>query len=197
MRRFVLFACWMALSIRGIADPALPEPGQLRLYLGDLVRVTVQGEPDMTVERRIDGTGQIDVPLLGAVRISGLTTGEARDLITRRYVKDEIFIHPEVVFTVVEYAPKEAMILGQVGKPGKVTFAAEATTLSIVDAIASAGDLTRIAKGDAVRVTRHDADGKEQTFLVNVEKLIRGREEDEKPFLLEPGDIVFVPERVF
>jgi polysaccharide biosynthesis/export protein len=187
----------MLASVWMRADPAAPGPAQLSLAVGDLVRVTVQGEPDMTVERRIDGAGKIDVPLLGAVKIAGLTGGAIQELIAARYVKEEIFIHPEVVFTVVEYAPKEVMLLGQVAKPGKVAFAAESTTLSIVDAIASAGGLTRIAKGDGVRVTRHDEKGNEESFLIDVDKLIGGRERDEKPFLLQPGDIVFVPERVF
>jgi protein involved in polysaccharide export with SLBB domain len=88
------------------------------------------------------------------------------------------------------------MVLGQVGKQGKQVLPPEAVTLTIVEAITSAGGFTRIAKGDAVRVTRKDERGGEQSFTVNVEKAIEGRASGE-PFLLQPGDVVFVPERVF
>src|SRR4051812_40144842 len=81
------------------ADGAGKQPDQLRLFPRDQVRVTVQGESDMTVERQIDPAGEINVPLLGSVKVGGLTIGEAQQLIAARYVSDDIFIHPEVVFT--------------------------------------------------------------------------------------------------
>ena len=197
MRGFAFLICLLAVAFWARADQARAVPGQFRLYIGDQVRVTVQGEPDMTVDRRIDGNGEINVPLLGLVNIAGMTSTEAQESIAARYIKDEIFNHPEVVFTIVAYATKEVSILGQIAKPGKVPFATETTALSIVDAIASAGGLTRIAKGDAVRVTRHDGRRREQTFIVDVEKLIQGKGKSDEDFLLLPGDIVYVPERVF
>jgi polysaccharide export outer membrane protein len=117
--------------------------------------------------------------------------------IAKRYVDGEIFIRPEVVVSLVEYSPKEVMVLGQVGKQGKQSLPPEAATMSIVETITAAGGFTRIAKGDAVRVTRKDERGAEQSFTVNVEKLIDGRAPAGESFLLQPGDVVFVPERVF
>lgn len=197
MHRFALVIL-LALGISSVlSQETKQDAGQFRFYLRDLVRVTVQGEPDMTVERQIDGAGEINVPLLGGVRISGLTITEAEQAIAARYVSEQIFIRPEVVITVVAYAPKEATLLGQVGKQGKILFPADSTSLSVVEALAEAGGLTRIAKGDAVRVTRRDAGGNEQNFIINVEKLIAGRGTAGETFYLQPGDIVFVPERVF
>ena len=59
----------------------------------------------------------------------------------------------------------------------------------------SAGGFTRIAKSDAVRITRKDDAGAERTFTVDVEKMLAGR--GGETFLVQPGDVVFVPERVF
>jgi protein involved in polysaccharide export with SLBB domain len=170
--------------------------GTYRLFVRDLVAISVQGEPDMTVQRRIGGDGEVAVPLLGAVKLAGLTLPEAQAAIARRYVAEEIFVRPEVVISVVEYSPKEIMVLGQVGRQGKLALPPEASGMAIVEAITSAGGFTRIAKSDAVRVTRKTEDGAERTFTVDVERVLAGRGAAEA-FVLQPGDVVFVPERVF
>lgn len=197
MHRFALLVFLSFASIAWGAEETGKVIELFRLYPRDVVRISVQGEPDVGVERQIDGRGEVNVPLLGAVKIGGLTIGDAQTAIADRYVKDEIFIHPEVVLTVTTYAAKEVTILGQIGRQGKVPLPAEMTTMPIVEAIAAAGGLTRIAKGDAVRVTRRDDQGNEQTVTVNVDKMVEGRGADRETFLLQPGDVVFVPERVF
>ncbi|HEY1111121.1 MAG TPA: polysaccharide biosynthesis/export family protein [Opitutaceae bacterium] len=179
------------------AENAPLEASRYRMFVRDLVRIAVHGEPEMTVDRRIDGLGEINVPLIGQVKISGLTASAAQDLIASRYREEEIFIRPQVVVSLIEYSPKEVTVLGQVTKQGKQTLPPESATISIVDVIASAGGLTRISKGDAVRVTRKDEKGVEQSTTVNVEKLIDGSGKGGETFLLQPGDVVFVPERLF
>lgn len=188
----------LASALPLLGSEAAPAPArEARLFARDQVRVTVQGEPDMTVERQIDPSGAINVPLLGAVKIAGLTIAGAQQAIAERYIHDEIFIRPEVVVIVTAFAPKEVTVLGQVGKQGKILFPADTTSLSVVEAIADAGGLSRIAKGDAVRVTRRDETGADQTFTINVDKMVEGRGAAGEVFFLQPGDIVFVPERVF
>ncbi len=173
------------------------EAGRYRLFSRDLLRLVVQGEPDVSAERRVDGLGEIYVPLIGQVKVAGLTLGQAQALIAKRYIDAEIFVRPEIVLQVVEYSPKEVMVLGQVGKQGKQSFPPESEGISIVEAITSAGGFTRISKGDAVRVTRKEDRGGEQSFTVNVEKMIDGKSGTTEVFMLQPGDVVFVPERIF
>lgn len=194
-RRLVLLTLVLAVSLT--AEDAPSPPGRYRMFVRDLVRVAVQGESEMNVDRRIDGTGEINVPLLGQVKIAGLTTAEAQAMIAKRYADEEIYVRPEVVVSLLEYCPKEVMVLGQVNKQGKQVLPPEAVSISIVEAITSAGGLTRIAKGDAVRVTRKDENGGERSYTINIEKLIEGRAAPGDAFLLQPGDVVFVPERVF
>lgn len=184
------------MAAPGSAAETQASSGSYRLFVRDLVQIAVQGEQDVSVQRRVDGSGEVAVPLLGAVKISGLTVTEAQAEIARRYKAEEIFIHPEVVVSVVEYSPKEVLVLGQVGKQGKLQLAPEAVGMSIVEAITGAGGFTRIAKSEAVRVTRKEENGAERVFTVDVEKLIAGRAGAES-FQLQPGDVVFVPERVF
>lgn len=195
-RCLVLFLAG-GLSLLGAAETPPAEATRYRLFTRDLIRIAVHGEPEVSVERRIDSTGEVSVPLIGQVKLAGLTTGEAQAAIAKRYRDDEIFIRPDVLVSVAEYSPKELMLLGQVGRQGKQAFPPEASTMSIVEAITSAGGFTRIAKGDAVRVTRKDEKGAEQSFTVNVEKMIEGRAPAGETFVLQPGDVIFVPERVF
>lgn len=179
------------------AENAGADVSRYRLFSRDLVRVAVQGEPDVSVERRVDGFGEINVPLVGQVKVAGLTPTEAQAAIAKRYVADEIFVRPEVVVSVLEYSPKELMVLGQVTKQGKQVLPPEAISMPIIEVITAAGGFTRIAKGDAVKITRKDERGSEQSFTVNVEKMIEGRGAGGESFALQPGDVVFVPERVF
>lgn len=197
MRRFALLTLSFLSGVLLAADPVAKTTDQLRLFPRDQVRVTVQGEPDMAVDRQIDPNGEINLPLLGTVKVAGLSISEAQQVIAARYVQEEIFIRPEVVFTVLSYAPKEITILGQIAKQGKVLFPAETTSMSLVEAVATAGGLNRIAKGDAVRVTRRDAQGAEQNFTLNLDKMVEGKGAAGDVFYLLPGDIVFIPERVF
>jgi len=189
---------WLTtLPLLALGAPQPAAVSQYRLYPRDLVHIAVHDEPDVSVDQRVDSAGAINVPLVGTLKVAGLSIGEAQALITHRYVEAEIFTHPEVSVTVVEYSPKEVMVLGQVGKQGKQSFPPEAANMSIVEAITAAGGLTRIAKGDSVRVTRKDPNGADQSFTVNVESLIQGRSAQTDAFSLQPGDVIFVPERVF
>lgn len=198
MKMYRILLCFLVASLSAFgADNVGADNATYRLFGRDLIKLAVRGEPDLTVERRVDGLGEINVPLLGQVKVAGLSLVEVQTLIAKSYAKEEIFVSPEVVVTVVEYSPKEVMVLGQVVKQGKQTFSPEATTMTVVEAITSAGGFTRIAKSDAVRVTRKDERGVDQSFTVNVEKMIDGRGAAVEPVLLQPADVVFVPERVF
>jgi polysaccharide export outer membrane protein len=192
-----LLACLSSALDFSAAENSGVDANRYRLFSRDLVRVAVQGEPDVSVERRIDGLGEINVPLLGQIKVAGLTPAETQVAIAKRYVTDEIFVRPEVVVSVLEYSPKELMVLGQVSKQGKQVLPPEAVAMPIIEAITAAGGFTRIAKGDAVKVTRKDEKGGEQVFTINVEKMIEGRAAGGDAFQLQPGDVVFVPERVF
>ncbi len=168
---------------------------EYHLYPRDLIRVSVFNEPDMTVERRIEANGSISLPLLGAIDLRGLTKTQAENKIRLAYIKDEIFVQPQVAVTVVEYLAKEVSVIGQVKNPGKIVFPIEADALEIVDVISKAGGVTRIGRSDSVRVTRKNADGTEQTFTVDVERMFNGHGGG-KTFMVQPGDVIFVPERV-
>ena len=170
-----------------------------RLQLADRLRVAVFQEDDLTTQTRIDAHGKINLPLLGEVAVGGLTVAEAQEVIQRGYRDSRFLRNPQVTVNVEEYAPREVSIQGQIRNPGRYTLPIE-STFTVVELVTKAGGITDIGKGTAVSITRINPDGSQKTFTVDVESLIRGKKgqgkNEDNVLLLEPGDIVYVPERL-
>jgi polysaccharide export outer membrane protein len=165
----------------------------------DAVSVQVFGEPDLSKEQRIDGEGNIRMGLIGTIEIAGLTLREAEAKMEQVYVEKRYLRDPQISIQVEEYAPQYISVLGQVTKPGRVQLEKESNDIRLVDAISAVGGFSGIAKADAVRITRTSADGKETTVVIDAEALINGRNTDTPDEFesLQPGDVVFVPDRLF
>ena len=170
-----------------------------RILVRDQVQMTVFDEPDLSTVQRVDGRGQLRVPLLGNVKVSGHTIRDAEQLLEKLFVQGEFLKDPMVTIKIVEYAPREVSVLGAVRSPGTIPFPIEVNTMDIVDVISKVGGFTGIAKGEAVKVTRQNDSGDESVFKVDVESLITGR--GGKPgsdrFLIYPGDVIYVPDRLW
>jgi polysaccharide export outer membrane protein len=68
--------------------------------------------------------------------------------------------------------------------------------MGLAQVVAVTGGLTRIAKANAIQVSRIGPDGKEQRFVVNFETYLNAQKTGAvSDFRLQPGDVVFVPER--
>ena len=165
-----------------------------RLAVRDLLIFRVQDEPDTEAERRIDGHGRVRLPYIGNVEIAGMTVRDAEDAIEEAYIDSRIYVSPQVSLRVLEYAPREVSVLGQVKDPGTVTFPIEVESQSIISVISEAGGLTGIARAREVRVTRRNEEGETEVHHVNVDQLLGG---DGAGFQVYPGDVIYVPERFF
>lgn len=164
----------------------------------DRISVTIYQEEDLSRIARIDSQGRINLPLVGEVAVSGLKVGDAQVAIERAYQEGRFLRSPRVTITVEEYSSREVSIQGQIRNPGRYPLPIEAS-MSIVELVTKAGGFSDTAKGTSVRVTRILPDGSKKNFEVDVESLIKGRKGanvQENALILEPGDIVFVPERL-
>jgi protein involved in polysaccharide export with SLBB domain len=196
LRRLLLLPLLLVSALLCAADTPEPAPQAYRLYPLDMVTFAVHGETGLGATLRLSGGGTINVPLLGDVSVSGLTLAEAEKKIQDAYVAQEIFIRPQITIQVTEYSKKEVSVLGQIARQGRIEFPAEAASLDIVEVVTAAGGFSRIGRADAVRVTRKDpTTGEEKVFTVNVERMLAGRADE--PFRIYPGDVLFVPERLF
>ncbi len=167
----------------------------------DLVDVSVYGEDDLATEQRISDNGELSIPLLGNVKVGGLTVSAAAKLIEKSFIEAEYLRKPVVTISIKEFAPKTVTVMGQVEKPGSIEISPGRNGIPLPVAIAEAGGFTGTAKTTEVRITRGGgASGAESNFIiVNAAKLLEStsKVEERDVFIVYPDDIVFVPRRVF
>jgi polysaccharide export outer membrane protein len=181
--------------------PLKPDSRKALLYtiaITDSLRVSVFGEEDLSRVSRVDAKGTINLPLIGEVKVYGLTLRDAEQAIADAYRDGRYLRNPQVTINVEVYAVREISVQGQVKIPGRLVLPAE-STMTVLEAVTKCGGFTDTAKGTEVRVTRIDADGKVKVFVVDVDSLIKGKNKaksEDDSLLLLPGDIIYVPERL-
>lgn len=183
-----------------VASDAIATDPAYRFTPGDSIAITVHGQADLSTVQRIDDSGFVRFPLLEDVKLAGMSVREAEKHLEETYRKQELLRAPLVNLRVTAYATREASVLGAVGNPGPFRFPQEYTEIEIVDLVSRVGGLKPTAKGDAVQVTRPRSGGGDDIMIVDVESMInrrRGRDVPSKSFLIQPGDRIWVPERLF
>src|SRR6266436_1642047 len=180
------------------AAPALPPgvsaPSGYILSANDQVAVEVFGEDDLRTNGRLNGEGNLSVPLLGSIRLAGLTLTQAASKLTELYSRDYL-VSPKVNVMLIGYAKRRFSVLGQVNRPGSYEMPdGSPGGIDLLEAIAMAGGYTRIAAPERVSVRRHPATGSDQFFKVNAKRFTKG---SGGSFLVEPGDTVTVGESIF
>jgi polysaccharide export outer membrane protein len=190
-------------SARADAPQAGADTGRAAAYrirATDKLNVRVFQEDDLSIISRVDSKGTVNLALVGEVRVSGQTLNEAERTIESAYINGRFLRNPEVTVAVEEYAPREVSINGQVKNPGRFPLPVE-STMTVLDLVTRAGGFTDTAEGTAVRVTRILPDGSTRVITLDVESLIKGKgttksNGENSALLLEPDDIVYVPERI-
>jgi len=167
----------------------LPVASDTTLGVGDVFSVQVFGEKDLSGKYQVSATGTIDYPLVGSVKVAGLTPPQIAALL-RQGLANGYLKEPSVSVFVDSYNSKKISVLGQVTKPGTFNYV---DNMSIIEAITLAGGFTPIASKNKITVTRVTG-GTSKRLTVPVEDIGEGRASN---YLLRPGDIVFVPERIF
>jgi polysaccharide export outer membrane protein len=174
--------------IGGVSAPA----GYI-LGPNDQVAVDVFGEDDLRTNGRLNPEGNLNVPLMGSVHLAGLTTTQAASKLTELYGRDYL-VKPRINVTLLSYAKRHFVILGQVGHAGIIEMPESSPGgIDLLEAIAMAGGYTRIAAPERITVRRHNANG-DQILKVNAKRLAKGKGAG---FLVEPGDTITVGESIF
>lgn len=108
-----------------------PDPGPAavpRIGIGDLLQVGVFMAPDLSIKQRVTNTGDIFMPLVGAIQVKGLTQEEAQQLITTKLAKDYLQ-NPVVNVFVEESATQNVTVAGEVAQPGVFPIKGQMTLL--------------------------------------------------------------------
>jgi polysaccharide biosynthesis/export protein len=161
-----------AIFLLIMAAPALAQTE--KLGVGDAIRVTVYQQPDLTTEARINEKGLIAMPLVGDVKLAGLSQAEAATAIGESLKKGKYLKNPQVAVSLTTLRSKQVSVLGLVARPGR--YALDDTSSNLSDVIAAAGGIGA-GGSETVTVLRN---GKEQKIDVF------------KPFALKGGDTVNV-----
>jgi polysaccharide export outer membrane protein len=104
----------------------------------------------------VDKNGYIELSLIGFVKVAGLTTTEARELVKQK--AKEFYKDPVVLLRIANF---DVSVMGDVARPGKVTVPSEKAT--ILDVLALSGDLNITARRDNVLLIR--TEGNERKFV--------------------------------
>jgi len=179
------------------AVPPAPHPSFVyTLTVGDKVRVEIVGETDCLTIQTIDALGNVNLNYVNQVHVAGLTKDQAQKAIEDAYVSQKFLVHPQARITIDDYAPREVAISGMVKSPARYLLPPEGT-MSVVELVTKAGGFTDIAKGSDVTIARTTPDGKKTIIHVDVEDILKGKgkvKPDDPQLLLQPGDLVYVPE---
>lgn len=157
----------------------------LRIGGGDLLHVSVFGASDYTHDLRVADDGTISLPLIGEVRVAGLTPREVASDLQVRLSQGGYFNHPEVEVFVKEYATQGVSVLGEVQKPGIYPLLGSRT---LFDVLSAAQGTTQTA-GDKVYITHRDRP--QQPEIVKISYDVKGAAQSNVPVL--PGDTIIVP----
>ncbi|MBI3416504.1 MAG: polysaccharide export protein [Verrucomicrobia bacterium] len=159
----------------------------------DLLLINVYGEKDLSGEFKVSPKGEVTVHLVGKLKLAGLTTSEAEDLLKEKLGEDYLR-DPQVIVAVKDHAKRFVSVYGQVNRPQTVEMTPE-RPMSLIEAIANAGGPNGKAKVSDVQVTRA---GEEQTQTLHFDlDKMRKVTDPKKIFYVQAGDSIFVPESTF
>jgi polysaccharide export outer membrane protein len=185
LRVLVALAMGLFLRVEG-ADPA---PGSRRIQPNDIIFIRVVGEVDLTMERRVDADGAITYPYLEELKVKDKTPTEVERMI-RDGLKGDYIVNPQVTVDFKEYVKEYVNVNGAVNQPGRIELPPD-RKLDIMDVISMARDLSPRADVDFIQLTRQG-----QLPKVYKYKEIRSISDPDKKIYIEPGDQIFVKDRI-
>ncbi len=162
----------------------------LRFGPQDIVSVLVfNHEKYSMVNITVPPDGRLNYPLIGQIVMVGRTQEDVQKEIAEKL--SEYIIEPKVTVQIVQSRSMKYMVIGDVGKPGPYEMNRR---MSVLEAIAEAGDVTRYGDAAKVSVLRLRADGSIYPNPINLREMQRGKG---AAFYLSPGDVIFVPGNKF
>jgi polysaccharide biosynthesis/export protein len=121
------------------ADAAQPaRPAEYEIGSGDVLRVSVLGQADMTGSFTVDAEGMVGFPILGKVKASENTALELERKLTI-LLADGILKRPQVTVSVAEYGSQKVFVAGEVPRPGQYALKAERTLLALLGDVGALG----------------------------------------------------------
>lgn len=177
----------LAAALPASAD-AQQKPSEYRLGDGDNIRITVFQNPDLTLETRVSENGTIAYPLIGTVKIGGMTLAAAGEAIANALKAGNYIQQPQVNVLLVKNLGNQVSVLGQVSRPGRYPLETFSTRLS--EMLAIAGGIS--STGDDVVIVTGTRGGKPFRREIDLAGMFLAQKM-ENDLIVEGGDVLYVP----
>jgi protein involved in polysaccharide export with SLBB domain len=150
-----------------------------RLGAGDKIRVVALQDTEFSGDYEVNATGGISARMIGSIEVVGKTLNEVEEQLRQRYRESGYLISPRLSVELV--ATRPFYILGEVTRAGAFAYA---DCLRVIQAVAIAGGFTRRAAKTRITIKRFYSKTAEEEYVT-------------EDTLVEPGDVIRVPERYF
>jgi len=182
MKSYFKWMLAMAMSlVVGLAVAA-----DIELGSGDTLRINVYGHPDLSLETRVSESGSITYPLIGEVKVSGLSPAAAQKKIAGMLERGGYLRNPQVNISVAQNQSQQVSVLGQVTRPGRYPVDGKR---SLTDILALAGGMTQEA-GDTVTLVR-TRNGKTNKEVLDIHEMVKNGDMH-KNLQLKTDDVIYV-----
>jgi polysaccharide export outer membrane protein len=158
---------------------------------GDVFTISVLGEKDLPAEYKVQPDGTINFPYLDKVAVNGLEPQDIVVTLQTKLKEAKILKDPQISIIIKQYNSKKITIIGQVTKPGAVSFS---DGMKLIEALSQAGWFTPMGDSNHVLLTRQVANNKTVTAVVSVDAISDGAQAD---IPLQAGDTIKVQQRLF
>jgi polysaccharide export outer membrane protein len=171
--------------------PSTPTSNEYTLGEGDKVRVTVYQVADLSGDFLVLPDGNLTLPLIGSVKVEGMTVTEASQTLAKRYTT--YLKRPVVTVSILTPRPLQIAIAGEVNRPGTYTITPEQSqkTPLLTEIIQKAGGVTTVADIGQVQI-RRNLKGQEQLIQANLWQLIQKGDKNQD-ISLRDGDSIVIP----
>ncbi|WP_409026962.1 polysaccharide export protein EpsE [Janthinobacterium sp. SUN098] len=182
MKRLLMWcmATLLALSA-GFAGAA-----DVQLGAGDVLKISVYGNPDLALETRVSEAGEITFPLVGNVALGGLSVSAAEKKLGGLLESGGFLRKAQVNIIVTQLQSQQVSVLGQVNRPGRYPIEGKR---SLMDMLAMAGGVSQDG-GDAVNLIRK-RNGKTTREIVDIVEMVRSADLN-RDLDVAGNDVIFV-----
>jgi len=175
---------WLVALLLALGAALAHAAGDYRLGPGDLLKISTFGYDDLATDARVSESGNITFPLIGQVRVEGLSTRELEGLIAEKLQSGSFITRAQVSVLIVEYQSQRVSVMGQVAKPGQ--FFLDGAT-RVLDLLAKAGGVSDDSAADHAVLLRHDGGSQ----VIDLDALFGG-DASQNPSVAH-GDTINVP----
>ena len=188
---FCFFSTTNLSLLTGLMAQTATSEGTYRIEPGDVLEIVILGEEELSRTLMVMHNGTISFPLVGEVKVAGLTTDQASTRLAQEL--ESYFIHPVVSIILQSPTLPYVSVFGEVLRQGAVEYQ---RGLRITDYIALAGGPTGAANLGNVRVVRFQQSGviAQNVQTINVDNILRGGSMTEN-YELKSGDWIYVPRK--